>query len=62
MAAYWRSIGYTYNKFVATQASVIRKSLKAELVNNKVLERSKTEVKIIKFVNGSAQEPVALNK
>ncbi|XBW34704.1 hypothetical protein QEN19_000271 [Hanseniaspora menglaensis] len=57
MAAYWRSIGYTYNKFVATQAAVLRKSLKTDLITNKVQERARTEVKVIKFANGSAQEP-----
>lgn len=62
MTAYWRSVGYTYNKFVATQAAGLRKALKTELINNKVLDRSRTEVKIVKFVNGTAQEPVALNK
>lgn len=62
MTAYWRSVGYTYNKFVATQANVLRNALKSQNQTNKVLERAKTDVKIIKFENGKATEPVALQK
>lgn len=62
MTAYWRSVGYTYNKFVSTQAATLRNALKSNLQTNKVLERSKTDVKIIRFENGKATEPVALNK
>lgn len=62
MAA-WRKAGLTYNTYLSVAARTIRAALKPELQDARVLARSKTEAKYIKYKNGSAaSDPVPLQE
>ncbi|KAL6939316.1 hypothetical protein ACO0RG_003152 [Hanseniaspora osmophila] len=62
MSAVWRKAGFTYNTYASVAASTLRNALKQEFKTAHVLERSQTDVKVLKFTNGVQADPVPLKK
>lgn len=50
----WRKAGLTYNNYMAIAAQTVRSALKKEAQTARVLDRSKTEARFVKYENGTA--------
>lgn len=62
MAA-WRKAGLTYNTYLSVAARTVRAALKPELQDARVLARSKTDARYVKYEKGSAaSDPVPLQE
>ncbi|KAI5852245.1 mitochondrial ATP synthase epsilon chain-domain-containing protein [Tricharina praecox] len=60
LAASWKAAGFSYNRYLAIAARVIRKSLKEE-ARVKADRRGPIELKFVKWENGKQTEPQMLS-
>ena len=59
----WRKAGLTYNTYLSVAARTVRAALKPELQSSKVLARSKTEARYVKYEKGNpTSDPVPLQE